>query len=137
RRFRRSSASSAARRSPSTSSDPTSSRAQGDRSTSRSCPGPTRPSSATSTTTGSAHRATSTSRLHARPHLVTVDRRPLAVLARPLEDDFDVRADEERVLERLALHVLNASGAADPALREAEILITGISTQTVSGREIA
>jgi len=68
---------------------------------------------------------------------VTVDRRPLAVLPCPLEDDFDVHADEERVLERLTLHVLDASGAADPAVREAEILITGISTQTVSGREIA
>ncbi len=61
----------------------------------------------------------------------------VAVVPRPLADDFDVRADSQGVLGRLRLHVVENPASDDPELRVAEILITGISTQTASPSDLA
>lgn len=59
-----------------------------------------------------------------------------AVLARPLEEDFDTRADVEGVLRRLDLHVVDDPAAKSAALRESEILVTGFGAQTLSPLEL-
>jgi phosphoglycerate dehydrogenase-like enzyme len=59
-----------------------------------------------------------------------------AVLARPLEEDFDTRADREGVLRRLDLHVVDDPVSESAALRESEILITGFGAQTLPALEL-
>jgi phosphoglycerate dehydrogenase-like enzyme len=60
-----------------------------------------------------------------------------AVLARPLEDDFDTRADPDGVLRRLELHVVDDPASESRGLREGEILVTGFGAQTASALELA
>jgi phosphoglycerate dehydrogenase-like enzyme len=60
-----------------------------------------------------------------------------AVLPRPLADDFDTAADMDGVLRQLELHVVEDLASGSSVLDHTEILITGISTQTVSALELA
>jgi phosphoglycerate dehydrogenase-like enzyme len=55
-----------------------------------------------------------------------------AVLPAGLEDDFDVARDTQGVLSRLDLRVVERP---ETALRDAEILVTGLSGQRAAGRE--
>src|SRR5438128_11950628 len=57
-----------------------------------------------------------------------------AVLPAALEDDFDLERDSEGVLDRLDLHVVERPEPKQPLL-DAEILITGLSSQTVPGKD--
>jgi phosphoglycerate dehydrogenase-like enzyme len=60
-----------------------------------------------------------------------------AVVPRPLDDDFDLAADAEDVLGLLHVHVVEDPASGQPALDEAEILITGIGTQNASANDLA
>jgi len=57
-----------------------------------------------------------------------------AVAPAALEDDFDLARDADRVLDRLDLRVVADPG---PTVADAEILITGLTTQTAPGAEFA
>jgi phosphoglycerate dehydrogenase-like enzyme len=59
-----------------------------------------------------------------------------AVIPCPLSDDFDLRVDTDNVLGRLQLCLVAEPSSGDPALDEAEILITGISTQAADPHDL-
>jgi phosphoglycerate dehydrogenase-like enzyme len=58
-----------------------------------------------------------------------------AVATASLEDDFDLAADADGVLGRLDLQVVERPESDQPALATAEILITGLSSQSAPGVE--
>lgn len=62
--------------------------------------------------------------------------KPLVVLPRPLEDDFDV-SDDAGPLKDVELTVIETIEPGNSALLQAEILVNGIGDQKVSGARLA
>jgi phosphoglycerate dehydrogenase-like enzyme len=58
-----------------------------------------------------------------------------AVATAALADDFDLGADDEGVLDRLDLHIVERPERGQPGLANAEILITGLGSESSPGVE--